>query len=387
MKIDWNKKYTTIAMYVFLVVVSCLFVFLTISNFDSIRSWWNKFVTMMHPFIIGVVLAYLLNFILNLYERVLFSYKPFNLMSPKVKRGLGILCAYISALMLIMLFFAFVLPQVIDSINGLISSIPKYLSNISVYATEISNKIYVPQEQMDLLVTAINDSVNSIIAFIANLLPIIIDKAFSVTSSILNIVMGIIISIYILIDKERFAALSKKIAYAILDKQRVIKLIDFIKYSENIFSRFIGGKILDSAIIGVLTFIILVIAKIPYTVLIAVIIGVTNVIPVFGPFIGAIPCVIILFFIDPSKALWFILIIIIIQQIDGNIIGPYILGDSVGVSAFWILFSVLIFSKMFGIVGMVIGVPIFAVFYSLIKTIVEEKLKKKRLPLKTEDYL
>lgn len=387
MKIDWNKKYTTIAMYVFLVVVSCLFVFLTISNFDSIRSWWNKFVTMMHPFIIGVVLAYLLNFILNLYERVLFSYKPFNLMSPKVKRGLGILCAYISALMLIMLFFAFVLPQVIDSINGLISSIPKYLSNISVYATEISNKIYVPQEQMDLLVTAINDSVNSIIAFIANLLPIIIDKAFSVTSSILNIVMGIIISIYILIDKERFAALSKKIAYAILDKQRVIKLIDFIKYSENIFSRFIGGKILDSAIIGVLTFIILVIAKIPYTVLIAVIIGVTNVIPVFGPFIGAIPCVIILFFIDPSKALWFILIIIIIQQIDGNIIGPYILGDSVGVSAFWILFSVLIFSKMFGIVGMVIGVPIFAVFYSLIKTIVEEKLKKKRLSLKTEDYL
>lgn len=387
MKIDWNKKYTTIAMYVFLVVVSCLFVFLTISNFDSIRSWWNKFVTMMHPFIIGVVLAYLLNFILNLYERVLFSYKPFNLMSPKVKRGLGILCAYISALMLIMLFFAFVLPQVIDSINGLISSIPKYLSNISVYATEISNKIYIPQEQMDLLVTAINDSVNSIIAFIANLLPIIIDKAFSVTSSILNIVMGIIISIYILIDKERFAALSKKIAYAILDKQRVIKLIDFIKYSENIFSRFIGGKILDSAIIGVLTFIILVIAKIPYNVLIAVIIGVTNVIPVFGPFIGAIPCVIILFFIDPSKALWFILIIIIIQQIDGNIIGPYILGDSVGVSAFWILFSVLIFSKMFGIVGMVIGVPIFAVFYSLIKTIVEEKLKKKRLPLKTEDYL
>lgn len=387
MKIDWNKKYTTIAMYVFLVVVSCLFVFLTISNFDSIRSWWNKFVTMMHPFIIGVVLAYLLNFILNLYERVLFSYKPFNLMSPKVKRGLGILCAYISALMLIMLFFAFVLPQVIDSINGLISSIPKYLSNISVYATEISNKIYIPQEQMDLLVTAINDSVNSIIAFIANLLPIIIDKAFSVTSSILNIVMGIIISIYILIDKERFAALSKKIAYAILDKQRVIKLIDFIKYSENIFSRFIGGKILDSAIIGVLTFIILVIAKIPYTVLIAVIIGVTNVIPVFGPFIGAIPCVIILFFIDPSKALWFILIIIIIQQIDGNIIGPYILGDSVGVSAFWILFSVLIFSKMFGIVGMVIGVPIFAVFYSLIKTIVEEKLKKKRLSLKTEDYL
>lgn len=387
MKIDWNKKYTTIAMYVFLVVVSCLFVFLTISNFDSIRSWWNKFVTMMHPFIIGVVLAYLLNFILNLYERVLFSYKPFNLMSPKVKRGLGILCAYISALMLIMLFFAFVLPQVIDSINGLISSIPKYLSNISVYATEISNKIYVPQEQMDLLVTAINDSVNSIIAFIANLLPIIIDKAFSVTSSILNIIMGIIISIYILIDKERFAALSKKIAYAILDKQRVIKLIDFIKYSENIFSRFIGGKILDSAIIGVLTFIILVIAKIPYTILIAVVIGVTNVIPVFGPFIGAIPCVIILFFIDPSKALWFILIIIIIQQIDGNIIGPYILGDSVGVSAFWILFSVLIFSKMFGIVGMVIGVPIFAVFYSLIKTIVEEKLKKKRLPLKTEDYL
>ena len=152
------------------------------------------------------------------------------------------------------------------------------------------------------------------------------------------------------------------------------------------FGKFLVGKLLDSCIIGVLTFFILTVCKMPYTILISVIVGITNIIPFFGPFIGAIPSFIIILFVSPVKALWFLLIILIVQQIDGNIIGPKILGDSIGISAFWILFAILVAGKFLGIVGMIVGVPLFAVIYSLLKEVVEGRLKKKGLKTDTKDY-
>ncbi|SUQ47665.1 AI-2 transport protein TqsA [Clostridium neonatale] len=157
--------------------------------------------------------------------------------------------------------------------------------------------------------------------------------------------------------------------------------------SNSIFGKFLIGKIVDSAIIGVLTFFILALCKMPYAILVSVIVGITNIIPFFGPFIGAIPSFIIILFISPVKALWFLVIIFIIQQLDGNIIGPKILGDSIGISAFWILFSILVAGKFLGLIGMVIGVPLFAVIYAIVKEIIEGKLKKKNMNYKTEDYL
>ena len=162
---------------------------------------------------------------------------------------------------------------------------------------------------------------------------------------------------------------------------------DALHRSSDTFGKFLSGKILDSLIIGILTFVILTIFKMPYTLLVSVIVGITNIIPFFGPFIGAIPSVIIILFVSPIKALWFLLIILVIQQIDGNIIGPKILGDSIGISAFWILFSILVAGKFLGLVGMVIGVPLFAVIYSIIKEVVESQLDKKGMKTKTEDYM
>ena len=190
-----------------------------------------------------------------------------------------------------------------------------------------------------------------------------------------------------MIEKEKFFALSKKITYALFPKtiaQRVIKLTHM---SNETFGKFLSGKILDSLIIGIMTFIILYVCKMPYALLVSVIVGITNIIPFFGPFIGAVPSFIIILFVDPVKALWFLLIVFVIQQIDGNIIGPKILGDSIGISAFWILFAILVAGKFLGIVGMVIGVPLFAVVYSIIKEIVEERLRKKGLKVQTEDYI
>ena len=188
------------------------------------------------------------------------------------------------------------------------------------------------------------------------------------------------------IDKEKFIALSKKVTYALCSKERAKFVLNLANKSNMTFSKFIGGKILDSVIIGILTFIILTIFKMPYVLLISVIIGVTNIIPFFGPFIGGIPSAIIILFASPIQALWFIIIIIVIQQIDGNIIGPKILGDSIGISAFWILFSLLVAAKFMGVVGMIIGVPLFAIIYSIIKEVVEDKLRKKGLPVETEEY-
>ena len=209
----------------------------------------------------------------------------------------------------------------------------------------------------------------------------------SLLSSIWNIVLGLIVSIYLLIDKEKFCALSRKITCALFNEEHSQVAIDLAHRTNDTFGKFLSGKIIDSAIIGILTFIILTIFKMPYTILISVIIGITNIIPFFGPFFGAIPSFVIIMFVSPVKALWFLLIILIIQQLDGNVIGPKILGDSIGISAFWILFALLVAGKILGLVGMIIGVPLFAIIYSIIKDITESKLRKKGLPTETSDYM
>ena len=247
---------------------------------------------------------------------------------------------------------------------------------------EVVGNINLQPEYVDLITSKLGEAINYIITIVSNLLPVVGNFIVGATSSILNIIIGIIISIYILIDKEKFMALGKKITYALFSEERAKFVLKLATKSNTTFSRFIGGKILDSAIIGVLTFIILTIFKMPYVLLISVIIGVTNIIPFFGPFIGGIPAAIIILFVSPIQALWFIVIIIVIQQIDGNIIGPKIIG----ISAFWILFSLLVAAKFMGFVGMIIGVPLFAIFYSIIKEIVEDKLSKKGLPVETDKY-
>ena len=378
MKINWNNKYATIAMYAFLVICGSILLYLGIARFTEIKSGINDFIGTLQPFIIGTALAYLLNFILKFYEK--------NNLNKTAKRAVGIVFTYITAILITYLFIQFVLPQLIDSVVGLVNNIPQYVNDVSKYTNELIGNVNLQPEYITLINEKLGEAINYIITTISNLLPVIANFVISTTSSVLNIIIGIIVSIYILIDKEKFIALSKKVTYALCSKERAKFVLNLANKSNMTFSKFIGGKILDSAIIGILTFIILTIFKMPYVLLISVIIGVTNIIPFFGPFIGGIPSAIIILFASPIQALWFIIIIIVIQQIDGNIIGPKILGDSIGISAFWILFSLLVAAKFMGVVGMIIGVPLFAIIYSIIKEVVEDKLRKKGLPVETEEY-
>lgn len=389
MKIDWNTKYTTISTYIFIVACAIILFYLGISQLGMVLSRISGAIGVLQPFIIGFSIAYILNFILKFFEGTILNLKFVKRLKLKriSRRGIGILITYFTSFAVLYLFTKFVLPQLIDSIVGLINDIPMYISKTTGFIDELLLELNIDKHHLDLINENFNRFLNYVIKFVTNLLPILGVFLTDIASKIWNIILGIIISIYLLSDKERFCALSKKITYAIFSKAIAEKTIEIIHRSNSTFGKFLVGKILDSAIICVLTFFILTISKMPYAILISAIVGITNIIPFFGPFIGAIPSFIIILFVSPVKALWFLVIILIIQQIDGNIIGPKILGDSIGVSAFWILFAILVSGKFLGIIGMIIGVPLFAVIYSIIKEIVEGQLKKKGLDIETKDYL
>lgn len=387
MKVNWNSKYTTISVYSF-IVICCSIIFYRIASDTSVfMGKISSIISTLQPFIIGAVIAYLLNFILVFVEERMLSKNKLNKLKPKSKRAIGLLLTYIVAFILLALFIQFVLPQLVESMLGLVNDIPTYLTNLSDLLTKYTKDLNIDKEYLDIAVTKLTDFINYFISVAAGLLPVVGQALGIVASSIWNIVLGVIISIYLLIDKEKFCALGRKVVCAVFNEKHSKRILQLVDRSNDTFGKFLSGKIIDSAIIGVLTFVVLTIFKMPYVLLISVIIGITNIIPFFGPFFGAIPATIIILFVSPIKALWFILIIIVIQQLDGNIIGPKILGDSIGISAFWILFSLLVAGKFLGLVGMIIGVPLFAIIYSIIKEVIEGKLDKKGLPVNTNDYL
>lgn len=332
-------------------------------------------------------MAYLFNFILDFYENKILRFKIFKSKKGLVKRIIGLVFTYATVGLLFYLFLKFILPEIVNSIMGLVNDMPGHIRTVTMWVNEFNEKYYIPEQYYDYVMEKWEEYRDTLLRFATDLIPILGNVVKNVFSSIWNIVLGIIVSIYILTDKEKFFALAKKIVLATFSEEAAKKVFELTERTDNIFGKFISGKILDSFIIALLTFAALTTFKIPYTVLVSFIIGVTNIIPFFGPFIGAIPSAILILFVSPIKALTFIIIIVVIQQIDGNIIGPKILGDSLGISAFWILFSLLIAGKLFGVVGLIIGVPTFVFIYSIIKDIVESRLKKKGLPHESEEYM
>jgi predicted PurR-regulated permease PerM len=247
--------------------------------------------------------------------------------------------------------------------------------NATKYMDEMVNTKLLPWMQTDLL-----PSVNLVAMEFAN-------GVMSVLNVLYNLFIGIIVAIYILASKDTFAAQAKKVAYGIFKKEHADTVIRYVRISHGMFSGFIIGKIVDSTIVGILCFVAMTVMGLPYALLISVIIGVTNIIPVFGPYLGLIPSVFLILIVNPMQALYFVILIAILQQIDGNIIGPAILGESTGLSAFWVLFSILLFGGLWGIVGMIIGVPLFAVIYRIVADFINWKLLGRDLSTVTDQYL
>ena len=386
MKIDWNRKYTTVAIYSFIVIACSIVFYLISSQVKVFSSKISDFIAILYPFIIGFAIAYLLNFILKFIENRIISEKMKG-KSPAKVRAISMIITYFVAGTLCYLFVHFVWPELLESIIGLFNDIPNYVNNATVMINKLIEEFNLTPASMEILESKWKELTDFIMNFMTDIIPVIGNTIMVVISSLWNIVLGVIVSIYLLKDKEKFFAISKKITYAIFNREHSYKILELTHRANKIFGKFLGGKILDSFIIAIITFVVLTIFKMPYTLLVTVIVGVTNVIPFFGPFFGAIPSVILVRFVSPIKAFWLLIIILIIQQLDGNVIGPKILGDSIGVSAFWILFALLIAGKFLGLVGMLLGVPLFAFIYSIIKDVTEERLDKKGLPVNTDDYM
>ncbi|SDH80095.1 AI-2E family transporter [Desulfosporosinus hippei] len=386
MKIDWNRQYTTIAMYSFIVIASSILFFLTMSGLEYFNRILAGYYSALYPFIYGFIIAYLVNFLLNFIIKLLRKIPVMKRIKKSQFHILSILLAYLISGFFVYLFLAFIFPQLMASVIGLVRNIPGYVRSAAEYIETISDDILLPPDVVDFINKRLDELAIFISEIARDLVPMVLYFLRSTALSLWNVFLGIIISIYMLVEKERFISMAKKVNYGVFSVKTADKIIELSKRTQKIFSRFLGGKIVDSLIIGFIAFIVLTIVDMPYTLLVSFIITVTNVIPFFGPFIGAIPSVIIIFFESPTMAFWFLIFIFILQQLDGNVIGPKILGDSLGISSFWILFAILLGGKFFGFIGLIIGVPLFVLIYSIIKEVIEMRLQAKGLPIDTKDY-
>mgnify|MGYP004530444515 CR=1 FL=1 len=393
LKIEWNKKYTTIAAYVLIVVAIGIAIYQLFDNLPYFHEVWNTIVKLMMPFILGVCFAYIFYPVLHWVERTALPFLTRYRCTRRFYRGLGILLTVLFVVAVILVLFSFVIPELLNSVNGIISQITAYAPNVDKILTDFLARFHL-DSALAPAITSITSSIESFFsqAFdllsksLSGIINATISTTITITYTVINIFIGIIISIYLWSSKETFFAQTKKLCYAYFPQTFVDKTISLLHEANRIFSGFISGKLLDSMIIGLLCYIGMFLLNIPFALLISVIVGVTNIIPYFGPFIGAIPSILLLLMVDPMKALWFAIFILVLQQIDGNIIGPKILGDSTGLPAFWVIFAVTVFGGFFGFFGMLVGVPLFAVIYMLVRRSVNQKLEKKQLSVATESY-
>ena len=382
----------------FLVIAASALTVFVIFNFGLVLTGIRRLLRILTPIIDGIALAYILTPSLNFIEREwvarIFarSKKTMTVKRRRLKRNISILITYVIFIGLVYLFFRLIIPQLINSIKSIVYQFPRYINNLEAFVTQLFDDYPEIEETLNSFITDYSIQLNTyiqnkLIPQAEDLIKVFSMSVFNVLKAMLNLIIGFIISLYLMSTKELLAGQAKKIMYAIYETKEANRIISGIRYSHTVFIGFLGGKLIDSVIIGFLCFGVTRIVGIPYTVLVSVIVGVTNIIPFFGPYIGAIPSIFLVLMVNPIKALYLLIIILVIQQIDGNIIGPKILGDSTGLSSFWVIFAITVFGGLFGIPGMLLGVPTFAVIYALTKYNINRRLRHKSLPQDTEKYI
>lgn len=398
MKFRFDKKYLYWGLVgAFSIIAGILFYYILFHS-ESLSNAVSSFIKISMPIIDGLILAYLITPVMNTIERKLVrplyekSKVPETKKSDKRIRGFSILITIVVIFVVAYEFFSLIIPELIRSIQSIIFQFPMYVSNLTAWAAGllennpelegIVNDLFNKSSTMltDFLNSTVLPKVNSLLISLST-------GVIGFFKAMWNFIIGFIISIYILGSKETFAGQAKKIVYAFFDAPTANQIVSNVRFIHSTFGGFISGKIVDSIIIGIICFACTSIIGTPYAILVSVIIGVTNIIPFFGPWLGAIPSALLILMVNPLQCLYFVILILVIQQFDGNILGPKILGDSTGLSGFWVIFSITIFGGLFGVLGMVVGVPIFAVLYAGFKALVNRQLAKKELPTETQPYL
>ena len=387
MKLDFTRGTRNRMLANLLVVLAGLSFYFAMLNFDTISGFVTTVLDILRPFVYGFVLAFLLNSPVKHFDRVLGN----RIKNKKLVRAISVAITMVLFFLVIGLLIAVLVPQLMESVVMLIKNIQDFATNLEGYVTTLMNMLQKEFHLNSSLYQNLADAWEKILALGSSLLLSgfqgILGLTGQVTTWVLDFFVALIVCVYLLMSKENFFAQIRKVLYAFFKKTTVDKILYVGNLTSVTFNGFIIGKLIDSLIIGILAFICLSILNMPYVLLVSVIIGVTNIIPFFGPFIGAIPSTFIILIVDPMQAVWFMVFILILQQIDGNIIGPKILGNTTGLPAIWVMFAILVGGGLAGFVGMIAGVPTMAVLYTLFRAYVKQRLEQKDLPSETEEYL
>lgn len=388
-----DNKYVYWGITILSVLAIGLLFFFFLLRWESIFNWFKNILSIFTPFIVGFVIAYLLTPLLKLMEDKVFgniSRKLFKKeeSANRFSRSMSLIASTLILILILGGFFSFVIPELVNTLNTIISNVPYYLNNFEnallslLDNNEGIKKVIV--ENYDTISASVVEYFNGV--SVGGVVNNISTGILNFVSVLYNIIIGYIIAIYYLFGKERFIAQGKKLLYTVVKPDKAYIIIDNLRYTNKIFGGFLLGKVIDSLIIGIICFIFMLVLDMPYPLLLAVIVGITNIIPYFGPFIGAIPCLLFILLVSPSKTLVFLIFIIILQQFDGNVLGPKILGDKTGLQSFWVLFAIIVFGGLFGFVGMLIGVPLFAIIYAFFNGVCSRRLAQNKLPLSTNEF-
>ncbi|MCM1325668.1 MAG: AI-2E family transporter [Bacteroidales bacterium] len=385
----------------FAVVAASLCFYYVMFHLSNIINGIKGVAHILMPVMFGFIMAYLLTPILNYLEHNVWM--PLCDMcgikkSPKrdsMVRGFGIIVTMILFVVIVYGLCAMMVSQIVPSLMNIINNFDSYVENTTVWINKLLDDNPVLKENVLNTLNNYSDELDKwLTEYVAprtgELIKTVSLSLLGLVKVLWNFIIGLIISVYLMASKENFAGQAKKMIYACFKTPRANAIIESFRFTHKTFIGFIGGKIVDSIIIGLLCFIGTTLLGTPYAALISVIIGVTNIIPFFGPFLGAVPSIILIFVVDPMKfinCVYFAIFILLLQQFDGNVLGPKVLGNSTGLTGFWVIFSITVFGGFFGIPGMIVGVPVFAVIYAGIKYLMSNSLKKRNLPQDTESYL
>lgn len=380
-----NNKYFTISVYALIVIFFGALIIKCVLSWDDTVATVKNIFNLLMPFIIGGLLAFILNPAVN--KLMVFFKNVCKIKSLKVQRVLSIAVTYLLLLGLIIIALFGVIPQIVDSIMELVNAIPQTYDAIYHFFDNLEE--HYPDLDVEVVRDALNNALPNIITYLkdfaTNIVPAVYNVSVSIVQWVLNIIISLIVSVYMLTDKKFLMKSVKSIIYAFVPVRKIQTTMEILSECNRLFSSFIVGKAVDSLIIGLLCFVFMTLFRLPYTVLISVIVGVTNMIPYFGPFIGAIPGILIMLIVSPVKAIIFAILILVLQQFDGLILGPKILGDSTGVKPLWIIFAITIGGSFAGVLGMFLGVPVIAVLRYLLNRFLQARLDHRNLLAKKQD--
>ena len=384
-----NSRYFTIVIYGLMFVLGTILLVRIVGSFNNTVKLLGQALQVIAPFLVGAFIAFILYPLVRFFYRNLFK-NTLHMKSDKLSKWLSILVTYVIAIGVIAILMVFILPQLYTSITDIVDRLPVWYNNLTTIVDNFENRHadlgFIDYNVINEHLTSLYPKIISYLTdTLANLLPYVVNTSMAIVKGVVNLIISIMVSVYMISDHKNIFYQFKKLLYAVFPKQAADTARTICRESTNIFLKFMYGKAIDSVIIGIICFVCMNIFKFPYTVLISVIVGITNMIPYFGPYIGGVLGGIIIVIVNPVQVKFIAVMILVIQQFDGLFLGPKILGDSTGLKPLWVIFAIVVGGAMFGVLGMFLGVPTMAVICYILNIVVEHFLKKRNITVQPYD--